>query len=124
MGESTPEKKPKLGDSVMKLRGGRGKSRLSRNAKVRMILDYLPNSSQMSSKTAYNPGRYMAEIVRIFPSSNWNIIPSLVDELCETDVVTFRKGEKRERPEKFFYRTEEAIELLDQLEKITRKFHS
>jgi len=118
------EKKHKLEDLVRKRRGGRGKSRLSRDTKVKMILDYLPNSSLLSSKTAYNPGRYMAEIVNIFPSSNWNIIPSLVNELCDTNVVTSREGEKHERPEKFFYRTEEAIDLLDQLEKIRSKFHS
>ena len=118
------EKKHKLDDLVRKRKGGRGKSRLSRDTKVKMILDYLPNSSLLSSKTAYNPGVYMGEIVKLFPSSNWNIIPSLVKELCDTNVVTFREGEKHERPEKFFYRTEEAIDLLDQLEKIRSKFHS
>ena len=121
----------KLDDLVRRRRGGRGKPRLSREAKVTVILENLPNSSQMDSKTAYNPGLYMGEIVKLFPSSNWRDIPELVDELCDTNVVTFRKGEKHERPDKFYYRTEEAITVLNKIEEIrsmkeelSSKFHS
>jgi len=131
MGESTPEKKAKLDDLVRKRKGGRGKSRLSRETKVMIILTNLPNSLLMSSKTAYNPGVYMGEIVKLFPSSNWRDIPDLVEELCNNKVVTFRNSEKHERPEKFYYRTEEAVEVLDTIErfriekeKLSRRFHS
>jgi len=125
------EKKHKLDDLVRKRKGGRGKSRLSRETKVMIILTNLPNSFLMSSKTAYNPGVYMGEIVKLFPSSNWRDIPDLVEELCNNKVVTFRNSEKHERPEKFYYRTEEAVEVLDTIErfriekeKLSRKFHS
>jgi len=120
MGESPAEKKQNLDDLVRKRRGGRGKPRISRETKVKIILINLPNSSLMSSKTAYNPGVYMGEIVKLFPSSNWRDVPSLVAELCDNDVVTFRKGEKHERPEKFFYRTEKAVKTLDNIESFTR----
>ena len=67
-----------IDDKIKRRRGGKGKPRLDRNTRVRLILENLPNAALMDSKVAYNPGLYMNEIIRLFPSPNWRDIPTLI----------------------------------------------
>ena len=107
-----------LDDKIRRRRGGRGKPRLTRETRVKIILIKLPDEIQMSSKVAPHLGYYIGEIVRFFPSPNFRDISKLVEELCETGVLTYRKGRKDERPDKYYYRTEKAKSLLEAIEKM------
>jgi len=111
-------KEGSIDELIRKRRGGRGKPRLDRNARVLLILKNLPDEFQMTSKVAYHPGLYMNKIVRLFPSPNWTEIPSLIEQLSEAGIVTYREGEEDERPPKYYYRTATAVEVLKNLEKI------
>ena len=116
----------KLDELVRKRRGGKGKGRLSRYIKVKIILTKLHDEIQMTSDTAYHPGHYMGEIIRFFPSPNWRDMPDLMEELQKSGVIISREGRQDERGEYYYYRTEKARETLEDIEKMKelRKRHS
>lgn len=115
------EKKESIEELVKKQRGGKGKPRLSREAKVIRILTMLRDEKQMTSDVAYHPGHNKSDIVKFFSSSNWRDIPVLLEQLKRAGILTAREAGSKEYGDYYYYKTAKAVRTLNDLQEIEKR---
>ena len=97
---------------VRKRKGGRGRSRLTDSAKMRIILSKLESAKYMD----YRPGHSSAQILRFIPrSENWTDT-KIIEKLVNGEHIVSREGRADERGEKYFYKTEKGESFRVMLE--------
>jgi len=121
LGKDTDNKRiddiDKLQAKIRKRKGGRGRTRMSDSAKMKIILSKLdPVEFMDPDKPGFRYGHYPGEILGFIPRTrNWRDT-KIIDKLEDSGFITCRGARHDERGDKYCYRTERGKRFLDSLQ--------